>query len=167
MVSVSIHSMRMSPTRMPSSRDMLCLHTDDLHKYFTENSETVFHGIVHNISAMVDLDMLRLHTEHRRPSLWNKGAHTKRLLYKTSPWQNVSIQNVYTHNVSFTKRLLDETSPVKKRFRNKASPGQFCNGPNKLPYCNKSRIVFFFCSLVRSSSQSLAMGLMNFLMNVL
>jgi hypothetical protein len=52
----------------------------------------------------------------------NIGAHTKRLLDKTSPRQNVSIQNVYTHNVSLTKRLLKETSPVTKRLRNKTSP---------------------------------------------
>jgi hypothetical protein len=50
------------------------------------------------------------------------GAHTKRLLDKTSPRQNVSIHNVYTHNVSLTKRLLNETSPVTKRLRNKTSP---------------------------------------------
>jgi hypothetical protein len=53
------------------------------------------------------------------------GAHTKRLLYKTSPLQNVSIQNVYTHNVSLTKRLLNETSPVTKRLRNTTSPRLF------------------------------------------
>jgi hypothetical protein len=52
----------------------------------------------------------------------HKAAHTKRLLNKTSPRQNVSIQNVYTHNVSLTKRLLNETSPVTKRLRNKTSP---------------------------------------------
>jgi hypothetical protein len=52
------------------------------------------------------------------------GAHTKRLLDKTSPLQNVSIQNVYTHKVSLTKRLLNETSPVTKRLHNKTSPRQ-------------------------------------------
>jgi hypothetical protein len=48
-------------------------------------------------------------------SLW--GAHTKHLLDKTSP-----LQNVYTHNVSLTKRLLNETSLVTKCLRNKTSP---------------------------------------------
>jgi hypothetical protein len=36
--------------------------------------------------------------------------------YKTSPRQNVSIQNV-----SVTKRLRDRTSPVTKRLRNKSA----------------------------------------------
>jgi hypothetical protein len=44
--------------------------------------------------------------------------------YKTSPRQNVTIQNVYTHNVSLTKRLRNETSPVTKRLGNKTYPGQ-------------------------------------------
>jgi hypothetical protein len=52
------------------------------------------------------------------------GAHTKRLRDKTSPRQNVAIQNVYTHNVSLTKRLRNEKSPVTKRLRNQTSPGQ-------------------------------------------
>jgi hypothetical protein len=56
-----------------------------------------------------------------------KTSHTtKRLLNKTSPLQNVSIQNVYTHNVYLTKRLLNETSPVTERLRNKMSPGLRC-----------------------------------------
>jgi hypothetical protein len=58
------------------------------------------------------------------------GAHTKRLLDQLSPLQNVSIQNVYTHNVSLTKHLLNETSPVTERLRNKTSPGLGC--ANKL-----------------------------------
>jgi hypothetical protein len=50
------------------------------------------------------------------------GAHTKRLLDKTSPRQNISIQNVYTHNVSLTKRLRNETFPETKRLRNETFP---------------------------------------------
>jgi hypothetical protein len=46
------------------------------------------------------------------------GAHTKRP-HKTSPRQNVSIQNV-----SITKRLRNRTSPVTKCLRNKTSPEQ-------------------------------------------
>jgi hypothetical protein len=61
-----------------------------------------------------------------------KGAHTKRLLEKTSPRQNVSIQNVYTHNVSLSKRLRHETSPVTKRLPNKTSPGLCVNARDKL-----------------------------------
>jgi hypothetical protein len=69
-------------------------------------------------------------SRHHIPIL---GAHTKRLLDKTSPRQNVSIQNVYTHNVSLTKRLLHETSPVTKRLRNKTSTWAiFWKGPDKL-----------------------------------
>jgi hypothetical protein len=44
------------------------------------------------------------------------GAHTKRLLDKMSPRKKGSIQNVITHNVSLTKRLRNETSPVTKRL---------------------------------------------------
>jgi hypothetical protein len=62
----------------------------------------------------------------------HKAAHTKRLLNKTSPRQNVSIQNVYTHNVSLTKRLLNETSPVTKRLRNKTSPRLIFNVLHRL-----------------------------------
>jgi hypothetical protein len=56
-----------------------------------------------------------------------RGAHTKRLLAKTSPRQNVSIQNVYAHNASLTKRLCNETSPVTKRLCKKTSPRPIFN----------------------------------------
>jgi hypothetical protein len=42
------------------------------------------------------------------------GAHTKRVLEKTSSQHNVTIQNVYTHKVSLTEGLLDKTSPQQK-----------------------------------------------------
>jgi hypothetical protein len=61
----------------------------------------------------------------------NRNSETSkfRRTYKMSPLQkNISIQNVFTHNVSLTKRLLNETSPVTKRLRNKTSPRQLCNG---------------------------------------
>jgi hypothetical protein len=45
--------------------------------------------------------------------------------YKTFPRQNVSIQNVYTHNVSLPKRLRNETSPVTKCLRKKSLLGIF------------------------------------------
>jgi hypothetical protein len=59
--------------------------------------------------------------------IFTRGAHTKRLLDKMSPRQNVSIQNVYAHNVSLTKRLRNETSPVTKRLLNKTSPRHIFN----------------------------------------
>jgi regulator of replication initiation timing len=77
------------------------------------------------------------------------GAHTKRLLDETSPRQNVSIQNVYTHNVSLTKRLRNETSPVTKRLRNKTSPRHIFNVLHRLfkNGCRICRVLFFVVRL--------------------
>jgi hypothetical protein len=73
-----------------------------------------------------------LSDSNRKYSKHIDGAHTKRLRDKTSPRQYVSIQNVYTHNVSLTKRLLKETSPVTKRLRNKMSPRLIFNVLHRL-----------------------------------
>jgi hypothetical protein len=82
-----------------------------------------------------------LQKKESKKSPFRISAHTKRLLDKTSPRQNVSIQNVSTHNVSLTKRLLNDTSPVTKLLRHKTSPVQFYNDPDKLLY-NNSQIEF-------------------------
>jgi hypothetical protein len=78
-------------------------------------------------------------------SLKANGAVVIRRTYKTSPRQNVSIKNVYTHNVSLTKRLLNEMSPVTKRLHNKTSPRHIFNVLDRL-FKNICRIEFFvFC----------------------
>jgi 23S rRNA maturation mini-RNase III len=83
---------------------------------------------------------------YRRRTYVQNVYSTKRLLDKTSPRQNVSIQNVsiqnvYTHSVSLTKHILNETSPVTKRLRNKTSPRHIFNVLDRL-YQNSCRIEF-------------------------
>jgi hypothetical protein len=56
----------------------------------------------------------------------NFQEHYKWRTYKTSPRQNVSsTKSLHTKRL-YTQRLLNETSPVTKRLRNKTSPRLFC-----------------------------------------
>jgi hypothetical protein len=55
--------------------------------------------------------------------------------------QNVSLTKSLHTKRLYAQRLLNETSPVTKYLRHKTSPGQYCNGPDKLLY-NNSRIEF-------------------------
>jgi hypothetical protein len=73
-------------------------------------------------SLSPEIDFLKVMREASAMAHIQNVSSTKRLLNKTSPQQNVSIQNVYTHNVSLTKRLRNQTSPVTKRLRNETSP---------------------------------------------
>jgi hypothetical protein len=86
--------------------------------YFVLRKAAIF--LTPSFPMCVSTPVDRAHNAHTVQNV----SSTKRLLNKTSPQQNVSIQNVSTHNVSLTKRLRNETSPVTKRLRNKTSPGQ-------------------------------------------
>jgi hypothetical protein len=49
-------------------------------------------------------------------------SHYFHFIVQRAHIQNVSIQNVYTHNVSLAKHLLNRTSPITKRLLNITSP---------------------------------------------